>query len=231
MTWRAVLVTAFLLVCAGRMEAHGGFENDTEVRVYPDRVKIVVRVSQAFAWRVMGAEAPTGLDDAAQVAAAPAMARTAAALVEVRVGGQVLTPTRTAGLFEPQRDVAFVLTYPPLPRGELSIAVLWFPLLGTVESGTIAVFDHTSPAARFTRDLPAVVKRTLDGGNAVLKMPGGLPAAGPGLELGPQIPVASAADPGGGIVKAWHSSPSGLIAPAAILIVAGSAWRRRVKGA
>ena len=37
------LCTALLLLTGGIAHAHGGYENETEVRLYPDRMRIVTR--------------------------------------------------------------------------------------------------------------------------------------------------------------------------------------------
>lgn len=56
-------IFAICLATAGAA-AHRGFENDTEVRVQPDRMRVVVRASYGFAGLVLGEPAALLADPA-----------------------------------------------------------------------------------------------------------------------------------------------------------------------
>lgn len=65
---RHLVVLLFLLVSA---EAHLGNENNTEVRVYPDSMRVVVRTSVRFAWALLVENAPAMADEVGQGIARP----------------------------------------------------------------------------------------------------------------------------------------------------------------
>jgi hypothetical protein len=152
----------FALLTGGLAHAHGGYENETEVRLYPDRIRIVTRTSLPFAWRVLGDQAPATADEVGQAAAKPLLAAAAASLFEVTAGGKTLTPAKTDCVFEVHDlhdHAALVLYFPPPAESPVTVKATFFPLLGELDHGTISVFDHT--AAPHQRDIEPQVKRGL----------------------------------------------------------------------
>lgn len=152
-----------MLLLAGKAGAHGGFENETEVRVEPDRMRVVVRSTIPFAWTLLGERAPRAADAPGQIIARPLLAAEAAGLFKVTAGGKILTPTMVDCLFEslePGHDhVAFTLDFERPLEWPVTLEARFFQRLGELDSGSIAVFDHT--ASRFNRDIGPLLNRTI----------------------------------------------------------------------
>lgn len=156
------LCTALVLVGGGIASAHGGFESETEVRLLPDRMRIVTRTSLPFAWRILGDRAPATNDAAGQATARPLLAAAAAGLFEVSAGGEPLSPTKTDCVFEVHDlhdHAAFTLDFARPTASPVVIKATFFPLLGELDTGTIAVFDQS--ASRFQRDVEPMLKKAL----------------------------------------------------------------------
>jgi hypothetical protein len=158
----ALCVTLLVLLTAGLAHGHGGYENETEVRLYPDRMRIVTRTSLPFAWRVLGDRAPAAADEAGQAAAKPLLAAAAGSLFEVTAGGKPLSPAKTDCVFEVHDlhdHAAFVLYFAPPAESPVTVKATFFPLLGELDHGTISIFDHRADPHR--RDIEPQVKRGL----------------------------------------------------------------------
>ncbi|RYZ13819.1 MAG: hypothetical protein EOO70_08245 [Myxococcaceae bacterium] len=156
------LCAALMLLSGGLAHAHGGYENETEVQLYPDRMRIVTRTSLPFAWRLLGDKAPATSDEAGQAAAKPLLAAAAATLFEVTAGGKPLTPTKTDCVFELHdlhEHAAFVLYFAPPTASPVTVKATFFPLLGELDMGTVAVFDHTADPHR--RDIEPLLEKAL----------------------------------------------------------------------
>ena len=156
------LCAALLLLTGGLAHAHGGYETETEVRVYPDRMRIVTRASLPFAWRILGDNAPDAADEAGQAAAKPLLAKMAATLFKVTAGGKPLSPTKADCVFEKSDlhdDAAFVLDFARPSASPVAVRSTFFPLLGELDTGIIAVFDHT--AAPFQRDIEPLLDKSI----------------------------------------------------------------------
>lgn len=137
------LILATLSVI-GEAGAHTGFESSTEVRIFSNRMRIVVRTSYALAWRILGDKAPMGSDEAAQAVAKPLLSEAAPGLLDVTAAGLAMTPTQTNCQFELNKDVAFVLTYDRPSQWPLAVKVRFLNILGPLDSGTISVFDQSN---------------------------------------------------------------------------------------
>ncbi len=148
--------------------AHGGFENDTEVRLLPDRMRVVVRTSYSFAAMVLGESAAPLADPSYQEAARARLAQAAPTLWEVSAGSRVLQPIGTDGAFEPHGDVAFILTFERPIDFPLVFKAHFFPRLGSLETGTVKIFDQT--ADRFRRDSQPITAKTLRAGDVSLTL-------------------------------------------------------------
>jgi hypothetical protein len=158
--FQALYTGLAIVLATGLARAHGGYENETEVRLYPDRMRIVTRASLPFAWRVLGDRAPRTTDEVGQAAAKPLLAAAAASLFEVTAGGKTLAPAKTDCVFEVHDlhdHAAFVLYFSPPAESPVTVKATFFPLLGELDHGTISVFDHTTSPHQ--RDIEPQIKR------------------------------------------------------------------------
>ncbi|MCW1924981.1 hypothetical protein OKA05_20630 [Luteolibacter arcticus] len=169
---------AALILLTGIASAHGGYESETEVRVFPDRMRIVVRTSLPFAWKILGNRAPAATDEAGQATAKPLLATAAASLFEVTAGGATLTPSKSDCVFEVHDlhdHAAFTLDFPRPAASPVAVKATFFPLLGELDTGTIAVFDQS--ASRFQRDVEPLLKTSISGEKPGITFDLGAPAA------------------------------------------------------
>jgi hypothetical protein len=194
------LCAALVLLAGGLAHAHGGYESETEVRLFPDRMRIVTRTSLPFAWKILGDQAPASQAEVEKEAAKPLLAAAAATLFEVTADGTPLTPTKTGCVFEVHDlhdHAAFTLDFARPAAWPVIVKASFFPLLGELDSGTISVFDHT--AAPFQRDTEAVLKRSLSLQSPSVTFDLGplkeAPAATPTAPPPAPAPVAPAATP------------------------------------
>ncbi len=215
------LCAALVLLAGGPALAHGGYESETEVRLFPDRMRIVTRTSLPFAWRILGDRAPATSDEAGQAAAKPLLAAAAATLFEVTAGGTPLTPVKTGCVFEVHDlhdHAAFTLDFARPAAWPVMVKATFFPLLGELDTGTIAVFDHI--AAPLQRDNEPLLKRSIS-----LQSPSFTFDTGPPKEASPAAPPASApaapapaAAPPAPSMRRWLLLSVGLAAAALLLL-------------
>ena len=158
----------------GTASGHTGFENQTEARIYQDRMEMVVRTSFALAWKILGERAPAAADEAGQAIARPLLVAEAAGLFDVTAGGVALMPTAKDCIFELNRDVAFKLTYERPAKWPLVLKARFFNLLGPLDSGSVSVFDQT--AAPYQRDIEPFAGKVIQAGDPSLSVTPG-PAA------------------------------------------------------
>lgn len=163
--WKSICLPMLLL--AARAGAHGGFENETEVRVEPERMRIVVRSTVPFAWTLLGERAPRAADEAGQAIARPLLAAEATGLFKVDAGGKTLNPLKADCLFENlepgHEHVAFTLDFERPSEWPVTLEAMFFPMLGELDTGSIAIFDHT--ASRFARDIEPLLRKTISRGD------------------------------------------------------------------
>lgn len=206
---RRLLLFLLFPLTAGTLRAHLGNENDTEVRVYPDRMQVVVRTSIPFAWAVLGTQAPPLADERGRDVARPLLIAAAAGLYSVTAGGRPITATKTDCLFEVENDVAFVLVFERPEKWPVVMNSTFFPLLSNLDSGTIRVFDFS--ASPFNSDLRPLAEGVLHQGNPSLTFSLETAAPETAREVGPgSAPVAIAA-------------PQRSVSLTLALVVAGSA--------
>lgn len=141
--FRLIATTLVTLALTGNLRAHAGFENQTEVRIYQNRMEMVVRTSFALAWKILGERAPATADDAGRAIARRLLVEEASDLFEVTAGGVALVPKAADSVFELNSDVAFKLTYERPAVWPLVLRAQFFRLLGPLDSGSISVFDQT----------------------------------------------------------------------------------------
>lgn len=185
------LCATLVLLTGGLAHAHGGYENETEVQLYPDRMRIVTRTSIPFAWKILGDRAPATADEAGKATAKPLLAAAAASLFEVTAGGKPLTPAKTDCVFELHDlhdHAAFVLYFAPPATSPVTVKATFFPLLGELDNGTVSVFDHTTDPLR--RDIEPLVKKAFSLQSPSVTFDLGLPK-----EAAPATPPAPAPAP------------------------------------
>lgn len=217
-----LLILLLILAAVTPAGAHLGNENNTEVRVYSDKLRVVLRTSITFAWKVLDEGAPAMADESGQAIAKPLLIAAAPGLISVSAGGRLLTATQVDCMFEVEKDVAFVLEFERPTKWPVVVEARFFNLFSSLESGTITVFDYT--ASRFSRDLEPVAHQVIDARNPSLSFNLRVAIAAPPPEFAPPTPVpATTADAGG---------PRKWIAVLILLVAAGVlGWlaRRRLR--
>lgn len=173
------------MILLGTASAHTGFENQTEVRIYQDRMEMVVRTSLGLAWKILGERAPAAADDAGKVIARPLLAAEAQGLFDVTAGGVAMVSKSTGCVFEINRDVAFTLSYERPATWPLVLKARFYKLLGPLDSGTITVFDQT--AAPYKHDVEPIAGKLIMAGDLSLSVTPG-PVA---VAATPIVPPAS----------------------------------------
>lgn len=171
--------------------AHLGNENSTEIRVYADSMRIVLRTSIPFAWSLLDGNAPAMADEAGQAIAKPLLIAAAPALVSVTSGGKPMSPTQVDSLFEVENDVAFIFNFKRPTEWPVEVKMEFFQRLGNLETGPIAVFDYS--ASRFLRDVEPFAQKILDRNNPSLSFT----LAPPPAASKPESPPPPPRTPGG----------------------------------
>ena len=187
-----LLSLLLFLSSAVASEAHIGGENSTEVRVFSDGMRVVVRTSIPFAWGLMAERAPAMADEAGQTIARPLLAGIAGALVDVTAGGETMAATSTDCVFEVGEDVAFVIHFQRPERWPVVVRLRLFERAGSLDTGTIAAYDYT--ASRFLRDPEPIAARHVDQASPALSF--SLEPAASAESVAPEPAVAPPA-PGG----------------------------------
>lgn len=150
-----------LLICfaIGTAHAHLGHDNRVELRLFPDRMRLVYRTSLPVAWDVLGGQAPLLADEAGKAAATPLLAKAAPSLFTVTQNGEVMTPLTADAMFEPDEHVAFVLNFGRPQRWPVTVKGDYFPQGGQMDATTLAVFDLTE--SPFARDVRPVLEKEI----------------------------------------------------------------------
>lgn len=213
--------TLLLLLLVGAAQAHLGNENNTEVRVYADRMQMVVRTSIPFAWKVIGDQAPAMADEAGKASARPGLIAAAPGLFTVAAGGKPMTPTKVDCMFEVENDVAFVLTFARPEVWPVTVKANFFEDLTNLDSGTVTVFDFTT--SRFNSDLKPVTEGVIHQRSPGITFSLGAPAPEIASEAvsEPEVPVSSQRPKD----RSWGTLVIFLSGILALILVLG--WLRR----
>lgn len=131
--------------------AHTGYENETAVRLFADRMDVNVRATFGFAWKILGHRAPNGIGEAGQQVAGPLLAAEAPGLFDVTAGGKTMVARRADCKFELEEHVLFRLTYDRPPVWPLVLKARFFDSFDPLTYGTVRVFDQTDDP--FRRDI------------------------------------------------------------------------------
>mgnify|MGYP000172649928 CR=1 FL=1 len=191
------LVAAMVLLGLVRpAEAHLGTENNTEVRVYSDNMRVVLRTSIPFAWSLLGESAPVMADEAGQAIAKPLLVAAAPGLISVSAGGKPMAAVHADCVFEIENDVAFILNFKRPAEWPVVVKAEFFNRQN-LETGKIVVFDYT--ASRFSRDMEPVAQKSIDHANPSLTFTLAAPVAAPAVPEPVVVKVVAPASPAGGI--------------------------------
>lgn len=157
---RVFFSAVILWVSISTAGGHIGNENNTEIRVYADSMRVVLRTSLPFAWMQLGGNAPAMADEAGQAVAKPLLTAAAPDLLTITAGGKPMSPTLVDCLFEVQNDVAFILNFKRPDEWPVVVRMEFFNRLANLDAGTISVFDYT--ASRFARDVEPLAQKMVD---------------------------------------------------------------------
>lgn len=150
------LCLAAFFAGAGAVSAHSGYENETGVRLYADRMDVAIRTTFGFAWKILGQRAPNDIGEAGQQIAGPLLAAEAPGLFEVSSGGKAMTPRSADCQFELDDHVVFLLTYDRPHAWPLVLKARFFDCFDPLTYGDVKVFDQTD--APYRRDIEPVAE-------------------------------------------------------------------------
>ncbi|MEK7951482.1 hypothetical protein [Luteolibacter soli] len=156
------LSAALVLLTGGLAHAHGGYETEATVRIYPDRMRIAMTTALPFAWKIMGDQAPGTADADGQAEAKPLLAAMAKTLFKVTADGTPMTPVKSDCVFEVEgidAHASFSLDFARPTASPVVVEETFFPYLDELDTGYIEIFDHTS--APLQRDIPPQQERYL----------------------------------------------------------------------
>lgn len=196
--------------------AHGGHGSETEARIYPDRMRVVLRTSVQQAWQLLGDRAPATGSEADTATALSLLAGKAPDLIEVTAANGVMTPRSSDCMMEPDQHVAFVLKFDRPPDGGLRLDARFTRHFDALEAGTVAVFDHT--ASPFRRDIAPLASGEFSRSQATFSCSIGTPTATSAPE--PEEATAESGPP--------PARPLPMVRPLAALALAALviAWRK-----
>lgn len=143
----SIHLLAFIAGC-GSVSAHTGFESETDVRIYADRVDVILRTTFSFGWKLLGEHAPADVGDVGQAKARPLLVEKAPGLFEVRVGGIVLKPKKADCRFELDQHVVLLLTYDRPTEWPMVLRARFFDILDSLSDGKIRAFNLTADPDR-----------------------------------------------------------------------------------
>ncbi len=152
------ICVAFFLTGAPA-SAHTGYENETEVRLYADRMEINLRATFGFAWKLLGASAPADFGEPGQRIAEPLLTEHALRLFTVTSAGSVIPPLSSRCVFELDEHVFLQTTYPRPPAWPLEIRANFLSQFDPLTNGSISFFDQTD--APYQRDIAPLASKTL----------------------------------------------------------------------
>jgi hypothetical protein len=157
--WIRWIVLSVTMAGWGVAHAHTGFESETDVRIYKDRMEVTVRTTFAFAWRLLGDRTPADVGEAGQAAARPLLAKEAPGLYRVMAGGVPMQPKKADCRFELDQHAAFLLTYDRPGSWPLEFKAGFFRMLGALDEGKIRVFDLSDDPLR--RDVEPLASKVI----------------------------------------------------------------------
>jgi len=148
----------FFVICsgAGSVHAHTGYENETDVRIFTDRMEVNLRATLGFAWKVLGKRAPSDADEAGQQTANPIMKEMAPGLFEVTANGNVMDAKSATCMFEVDQHVFCRLVFERPHSWPLVLKANYFDLFDPLTYGTVRIFDQTD--APYSHEIESVAE-------------------------------------------------------------------------
>lgn len=134
--------------------AHRGYENETDVRIFADRMEINVHATLGFAWKILGDRAPADTGEAGRQIAIPLLKEVAQGLYQVSSGGIEMVSRSANSSIEVDDHVFFLLVYDRPPAWPLVLKATFFDNFDPLTYGTVKVFDQTADPYR--RDIDPV---------------------------------------------------------------------------
>jgi hypothetical protein len=165
------LSAVLLCVMSSRASAHLGHGSDIEVRVFDDKIRVVIRTAVINAWTFMGEGAPETVDEIGQAAAIPRLRKLAPDLMVLRRGAVNLMPREVDVVFEVDEHVAFVYVFPMPDASPVEVEVGFLKLLGDMETARLKAFDQAETST--DKDTEAFLIKNLHRGNfrAIMDLP------------------------------------------------------------
>ena len=148
-----------LLAWVGQAAAHSGHGSTTDIHVYADNMKVVIRTSIPLAWARLDHRAPAMADEEGRKTALPLLIAAAPSLVQLTADGTPLEPLTADCMFEVGDHVAFVLVYERPQKWPVELDAGYVKTLGDLDTATVSVFDRT--ASRFARDLHPLLEKNV----------------------------------------------------------------------
>lgn len=145
------IILAVLVTGAAPASAHTGFENETEVRIFADRMEVNTRATFGFGWKLLAERAPADIGEAGQRIATPLLVDLAPGLFEVKSDDRVMTPRSADCQFELDQHIFLQVVYDRPPSWPLTLRATFFDRLDPLSNGTIRIYDQTD--APYQRDL------------------------------------------------------------------------------
>lgn len=166
------------LCCLGVAMGHVGFENTTEIRVQPERMRVVVKMAVALTWKLMGDRAPKFDDEEARQEMVQLLFEESPNLLEVTADGEAMPLRKIVAGFNDEGAAEFTLDYDRPTKWPVKVTALFFKVLGPLDSGTMTAFDESQrPATEEDDPMAGKVIVTADPSLAFY-----LPTIGPKLD-------------------------------------------------
>lgn len=157
---------------------HVGFENTTEIRVQPERMRVVVKMAVALTWKLMGDRAPKFDDEEARQEMVQLLFEESPNLLEVTADGEAMPLRKIVAGFNDEGAAEFTLDYDRPTKWPVKVTALFFKVLGPLDSGTMTAFDESQrPATEEDDPMAGKVIVTADPSLAFY-----LPTIGPKLD-------------------------------------------------
>lgn len=162
-------VVCWMLSMIGTAFGHAGWDATTDVRLFPDRLQLVIRMMPTEAWRILGDRAPAGLDEEALGTAVPLLEARGGDLYEVRAGNEVLKAGKVSVALERSGGFAWLVDYPSPTQWPVRIKPRFAAEIGPDFKATITFYDQTKPV--FPGDLEPVAGSVQTGQDLSFELP------------------------------------------------------------
>lgn len=162
-------VVCCLFCLTGAVFGHAGWDAKTDVRLFPDRLQLAIRMMPTEAWRILKENAPPGLDEATLRAAVPLLEARGGDLYEIRAGGVTLKAEKIAVTLERSGQIAWVVDYPAPRKWPVRATPLFATDIGPDFKATITVYDQTKPV--FPGDLEPIGGGVQTGNDLTFELP------------------------------------------------------------